>query len=250
MAAVTDAIRAAFREQGFVVIPGALTGELLASGRQAVAALLEREPPPPGHAGLHFLWPRFGSPSDPLLDFYRRAGIGELAARLLRPDLEVEEPDFAQVATTIPPWPHRPGGPHVDGLIPAAPDGRPGTFTLLAGAWLTDQTRLNQGNLWIWPGTHLGFGRYLAEHGADILSRPDELGPGPYPRIELGEPVQATGTAGSVLFAHYLLAHNIGGHDGPAGVPRRETIYYRLHAGGHRDRWREAVTNPLLEFRP
>ena len=51
-----------------------------------------------------------------------------------------------------------------------------------------------------------------------------------------------------MLFAHYLLAHNIGNHDGPAGGPRRETIYYRLRARGHRDRWREAITDPLLEF--
>ena len=74
------------------------------------------------------------------------------------------------------------------------------------------------------------------------------MGPGPYPPIPLGEPVQATGPAGSVLFAHYLLAHNIGGHDG-ATAPMRETIYYRLRAEGHRQRWREAVTSPLLEFR-
>jgi hypothetical protein len=53
-----------------------------------------------------------------------------------------------------------------------------------------------------------------------------------------------------VLFAHYLLAHNIGGHSGPAGDERRETIYYRLQAAGHRERWREAVSDPLLEFQP
>jgi hypothetical protein len=61
--------------------------------------------------------------------------------------------------------------------------------------------------------------------------------------------VQATGAPGSALFAHYLLGHNIGNHDGPASDPRRETIYYRLRAHGHQQRWREAVTNPLLEFR-
>ena len=72
---------------------------------------------------------------------------------------------------------------------------------------------------------------------------------GPYPKIELGESIQASGPAGSVLFAHYLLAHNIGGHSGPAGDVRRETVYYRLQATGHRARWREAVTNPLTEFR-
>jgi hypothetical protein len=78
--------------------------------------------------------------------------------------------------------------------------------------------------------------------------RVEQMNPGPYPKIELGEPTQATGPAGSVLFAHYLLAHNIGGHDEPASAAQRQTIYYRLHATGHQDRWREAVTDPLLEF--
>ena len=52
-----------------------------------------------------------------------------------------------------------------------------------------------------------------------------------------------------MLFAHYLLAHNIGNHDGPARGEPRQTVYYRLHAPGHRDRWRHAVTKPLLELR-
>ncbi|MEV7677548.1 hypothetical protein AB0O64_03145 [Streptomyces sp. NPDC088341] len=30
---------------------------------------------------------------------------------------------------------------------------------------------------------------------------------------------------------------------------QRETVYYRLHASGHRERRREAVTAPLAEFR-
>ncbi len=246
---VTDEMRATFCRQGFVVIPDVLTGGQLAGGHAAVAALLVQEPAPAGHRGPYSLWPRFGPQGHLLLGFYRQAGIGELAAQLLRPGLAVADPDFAQVATTIPPWPHRPGGPHADGLTPGEADGRPGTFTLLAGVWLTDHSLPNRGNLWIWPGTHLRFGRYLAERGAEAIKRVDEMGPGPYPPIELGEPVQATGPAGSVLFAHYLLGHNIGGHDGLAGDPIRETIYYRLHAAGHRGRWRDVVTDPLLEFR-
>jgi hypothetical protein len=137
----------------------------------------------------------------------------------------------------------------VDGLTPGEPDGRPGTFSMLAGVWLTDQRRPDRGNLWIWPGTHLRFGRYLAERGADALCRLDEMNPGPYPKIELGQPVQAVGPAGSVLFAHYLLAHNIGNLDSAAGAARRETVYYRLLADGHRERWREVVTDPLVELR-
>jgi Phytanoyl-CoA dioxygenase (PhyH) len=250
VATITDEMRAEFAEQGSVVVPDVLTGEQLAQARETVAALLDVAPAPAGHVGHYFLWPRFGPRGHPLLDLYRRTGLAELAGQLLRAGLPVKDPEFAQVATTFPPWPHRPGGPHVDGLTPGEPDGRPGTFSMLAGLWLTDQSMADRGNLWIWPGTHLRFGQYLADRGAAALSRIEDMAPGPYPRIELGEPVQVTGPAGSVLFAHYLLAHNIGNHDGAAGDPKRETVYYRLCAHGHRQHWQEAVTSPLLEFRP
>ena len=239
----------AFRAHGYVLLPAVLDRGLLARGRAIAAAMLAAQPPPAGHAGPHFLWPRLGGDPHPLLDYYRDVGLAAIAASLLRPDLTVDEPDFAQLATTIPPWPHRPGGPHVDGLTPPPPDGRPGTFSLLCGIWLSGQQEPNRGNLWVWPGTYLRFGAWLTEHGADALARTDLMGPGPCPPVDLGDPVQITGPAGSVLFAHYLLAHNIGGHDGPAGGPRREVIYYRLHAAGHAGRWREVVTSPLAEIR-
>ena len=246
MPEISDGQRAEFRERGYVVVRGVLSDEQVATGRRIVAAMLDRKPPE--GVGAHFLWPRFED-GHPLLDFYRSAGIGELAGQLLRPDLAVQQPDFAQVATTIPPWPNRPGGPHVDGLTPGLDDGSPATFTMLAGLWLTGHDELDRGNLYVWPGTHLGFGAYLAERGADALTRVDEMNLGPYPNIPLGDPVQVTGPAGSVLFAHYLLAHNIGGHFGTADDGRRETLYYRLQATDHRANWRDAVTNPLLEFR-
>lgn len=247
-AAITDDMRATFRRQGYLVVPDVLTPGEVAAGRKEVAAMLAKQPPAEGHVGPHFVFRNFGDRGHPLLDFFLRTGMGELAGQLLREGLAIQPPEGVQVATTIPPWPYRPGGPHVDGLSPTEPDGRPGTFSLLAGAWLTDHTTPGRGNLWVWPGTHLRFGAYLAERGADALRRVDDMAPGPYPRIELGDPVQVVGPAGSVLLAHYLLAHNIGDHDGPADDERRETLYYRLHAEGHRDRWREVVTAPLSEF--
>lgn len=249
MTQISDQQRAAFRDQGYLVVPGVLDAWRIAEGRQIVAAMLEREPIPDGHTGFHFLWPRLSPGGHRLLDFYRAIGLSELARQLLRADLDVDDPEFGQVALTIPPFHHRPGGPHVDGVTPTKPDGWPGTFSLLAGVWLTDQAQEDRGNLWIWPRTHLRFGRYLAERGAEALLRIDDMNPGPYPDVELGSPVQVTGPAGSVLFAHYLLGHNIGGHFGPAESQRRETIYYRLHATGHVGRWRQVVTDPLLEFR-
>jgi hypothetical protein len=256
---VTDSDRRFFREHGYVVIPGVLDEGRIARGLALVEEQLAADPPPPGHVGQLARWPRFDSadpagPADsgrvyPLLEFYRETGVAGLAAGLLREDLPLQEPDFAQVAVTIPTWPHRPGGPHLDGLNPLAPEPAPHSFSLLAGVWLSDQSAPDNGNLYVWPGTHLRAGAYFAEHGAEAITRVDELEAGPYPRVQLGAPAQATGPAGSVLFAHYLLAHNIGGHFGPPGAPWRRTLYYRLSALGHRERWRTVVTEPLHEFR-
>ena len=251
MTGIDRAALAEFREQGYVVIPDVLDERQLALGRRVVTAMLTAEPPPVGHRGPYFLWPQFAAAGEcghdhGLLRFYRSSGIADLAAALLSPDVPPDEPSAAQLAATIPPWPHRPGGPHVDGITPPLADGTPGTFSLLAGAWLTDHSERDRGNLWVWPGTHLRFGEYLAEHGADALA---QLPPEAYPPIPIGTPSQVTGPAGSVLFAHYLLAHNIGGHSGPVGEPMRQVVYYRLQARGHRSRWRSAVTDPLAEFR-
>lgn len=252
MAVISRADIEQFREQGFVVIPGVLGERLLALGHRVATAMLTAEPPAPRHRGFYFLWPQFAGPSacghdHGLLRFYRESGIAALAAGLLRPDLPPAEPDRAQLAVTVPRWPHRPGGPHVDGITPPEPSGWPGTFSLLAGVWLTDHSEKNCGNLWVWPGSHLRAGAWLADRGADAL-----VGVWPersYPPIGLGEPVQLTGPAGSVLLAHYLLGHNIGGHDGPDGGPMRQAVYYRLQARGHLARWQATLTDPLAEFR-
>lgn len=138
---ITDAQLTQFRTEGYVVVPGVLTDEQMAATRRIVDEMLERQPPE--GVGAHFLWPSLDD-SHPLLALYREAGIAELAAQLVRPELELLEPDQAQVATTIPPWPHRPGGPHVDGITPCLEDGTPGTFTMLAGLWLTSHEELDR----------------------------------------------------------------------------------------------------------
>ena len=163
MVTVTSDQLAAFRGLGFVVVPDVLDERALACGHRIATAMLTAEPMPPGHAGPYFLWPRFASGTNGgaehgLLRLYRACGIGDLAAQLLRPELPPDDPDFAQLATTIPPWLHRPGGPHVDGITPPLDRGEPGTFSLLAGVWLTDQSEPDRGSLWVWPGTHLRAG--------------------------------------------------------------------------------------------
>jgi hypothetical protein len=128
MPQLSEGHREQFRSQGYVVVPGVLTDEQVDAGRRVVAAMLERNPPQ--GVGPHFLWPALHD-AHPLLRLYRSAGIADLAAQLVRGDLRLLEPDQAQVATTVPPWPHVPGGPHVDGITPPLEDGSPGSFTML-----------------------------------------------------------------------------------------------------------------------
>ncbi|WP_285740518.1 phytanoyl-CoA dioxygenase family protein [Kitasatospora phosalacinea] len=232
----------AFRRDGYCVLPGVLTATEVQRWRSLLARHIDAAPPAPDRTGPYFLWPALAEDAE-LRMLYADSGITDALRPFVRADLDLPAPEVAQFAFTLPPHPHHPGAPHIDGLTPTEDDGRPGTFTALAGILLTDQQERDRGNLWVWPGTHLSTGAWLSEHGADALR--DAV---PYPPIELPKPVQVAGPAGSLVLVHYLLAHNIGGHFGTTADERRETVYFRLRADGHRARWREVVTDPLLEF--
>jgi ectoine hydroxylase-related dioxygenase (phytanoyl-CoA dioxygenase family) len=154
--------------------------------------------------------------------------------------LDLDQPAHVQVALTFPPYPHRPGAGHIDGISGREPDGRPGTFTMLAGVALSDQTSDDMGNLFVWPGSHRVLAHHLGQHGPEALLTEDGL-----PRLDFGEPVQVHAAPGDLLLSHYLLSHNIGGNT--SSIIRR-TLYFRLKVSGHNERWREVVTDPLLEF--
>ncbi|MFJ9446393.1 phytanoyl-CoA dioxygenase family protein [Kitasatospora sp. NPDC101235] len=232
----------AFRRDGYCVLPDVLSAGLIRRWRSLLSRHIALTPPASDRTGPYFLWPPLAQDTE-LRDLYEISGITNAVQPFLRVGLGLPAPEVAQLAFTLPPHPHHPGGPHIDGLTPTEDDGRPGTFTLLVGLLLTDQRERDRGNLWVWPGTHLGTAAWLREHGADALR-----GAAPYPPVDLPAPLQVTGSAGSLVLAHYLLAHNIGGHFGTTRDERRETVYFRLLADGHRQRWREAVIDPLLEF--
>lgn len=147
--------------------------------------------------------------------------------------------DQAQVALNIPLYHHRPGRPHVGGHAP--PPEEPGTFTLLAGLLLTDQMTDNGGNLWVWPGTHVAHATLFATNGATAFADA-----GGYPDVELPEPTQVHGRRGDVLFAHYLLGHNVGGNH-ESGRTRR-AVHWRLRAVGHATRWEDCLVDPWVGY--
>lgn len=226
-----------FAERGFLMLPGVVPPEVVEAAALAIDGLIEREPPGAGVRGPVNYFPEaarapelaallIGSPAFGLAEALTGAGT-------------LEVPGQVQVALNIPPFPHQPGMHHIDGF-PPEPDGRPGTFTILAGVLMSDQRGPDAGNLWVWPGTHLTHAAYFREHGPDA-----SFAAGGYPPIRLPQPEQVTGEPGDLLLAHYLLGHNIGGNTSDAV---RRAVYFRVKRSGHDPRWREFLQDVWLDY--
>jgi hypothetical protein len=153
--------------------------------------------------------------------------------------------DHIQIATTVAPWSHVPGGPHIDGHGPGQDP--PASFTILVGIFLTDQRASRSGNLWAWPGSHLDHSHLFHERGTRVLHQ--TLGHSTLldPPLRLSDPIEITANRGDLLLAHYLLGHNKGGNT----TDRiRRTIYYRLSVPEHSHRWESTFLDPWVEYQP
>jgi hypothetical protein len=236
---LTDRQIGEFAERGFVVIPGVVPGDVLAGAGRRIDEVVAADPPAADTRGNHFYF--LETTAEPDLT----APLTSTAAFSLAEELTgartLESPWQVQIALNIPPFEHRPGGPHIDAPNPE-PDGEPvgSTFTLLAGILMTDQLAANSGNLWVWPGTHLAHAAYFRERGPEQFCA--------YPDIELPEPEQITGRAGDLLLAHYLLGHNIGGNY-ESGRTRR-ALYFRVSTADHASHREEFLTKPWLDYEP
>ena len=253
MPVLTEEDRDHFRRHGYVVVPGAVDEDLLGAADAEIDAFVTAERPRDVHEahgpivvgddaepGQHQWFP--DAARLPACDRALRGSDAFCAAHeLVAPAQLGHAFDHIQVATTVPPWSHVPGGPHLDGHT----EDPPGSFTMLAGIFLTDQTASASGNLWVWPGSHIAHAAMFRERGPGALlptqGHPTMLDP----PVALGAPVEVHGRRGDVLLAHYLLGHNKGGN---TSRTTWRTIYYRLATGEHRRRWREALVDPWLDY--
>jgi hypothetical protein len=236
MKGIDEAKLSEFAERGYLLLHGVVPRNLIDDASQSIDDLIAEQPPPMGAQG-HFF--PIVTNVEKFLPVLLQSSAFALAESLVGAG-RLTIPKEAQVALNIPPHPHRPGGHHLDGVSVTEPDGRPGTFTLLAGILITDQERPDMGNLWVWPGTHLTHAAFFRERGPQGL-----MASGGYPDIALPEPIQITGKAGDLLLAHYLLGHNIGGN-----ISRviRRAVYFRLKRDDHVSHWRESLQDPWRDF--
>jgi hypothetical protein len=236
---LNDAQITEFVERGYVVVPRAVPGELLGKAARRIDDVAAADPPEAEKRGAHFYFLRTKDEPDLLAPLTESPAFG-LAEDLAGPGL-LRVPWQVQVAMNIPPYSHRPGGPHIDSGHAEPVEGPiRGTFTLLAGILMTDQLAENSGNLWVWPGTHVTHSEYFRAHGPQMFCA--------YPPIDLPTPVQVTGRAGDLLLAHYLLGHNIGGNY--ESELTRRMLYYRISHVDHTSRRAEFLQDTWLDYPP
>jgi hypothetical protein len=226
-----------FAERGFLLLPQVIPPDVTVAASTAIDELIKHDPPGPDVRGPHNYFPE-ARQAPALAALLTGSPAFGLAESLTGPGT-LEVPWQVQVALNIPPFGHRPGMHHIDGA-PGEPDGRPGTFTMLAGVLMSDQRDEDSGNLWVWPGTHLSHAEYFRQHGPDAF-----FAAGGYPPIRRPEPEQVKGRAGDLLLAHYLLGHNIGGNTSAAV---RRAVYFRIKRAGHDAWWREFLEDPWQDY--
>jgi ectoine hydroxylase-related dioxygenase (phytanoyl-CoA dioxygenase family) len=135
-----------------------------------------------------------------------------------------------------------PGAPHIDGHRPDEPIG---SFTMLAAIFLNDETERDSGNLWIWPGSHLGHQLLFDERGVEALKPVSGHACFLNPPVLFGTGQPVTARRGDLLLAHFLLGHNIGGNT----TDRiRRILYYRLATPDHRAHWADTFLDAFTEY--
>ncbi len=233
-------------ENGYVVLPQAVSPEMVGRARRAINASMGQGIPADELStwSSQSFFPQLAR-TETISDLFNesrvlptlsslmgegkvsRAGGGQIALRFPR-ELGVEA---------------RSPGPHVDGMYSpnnGVPKGVLSSFTALAGVFLSEVSRQNAGNFCVWPGTHRLFSEYFEEHGAKCLLEENRL-----PPIEMPAPVQIEAKPGDAIVAHYLLAHGVAWNTSP---DVRYAIFFRVQVPEHKTQKVEVITDIWREW--
>jgi hypothetical protein len=244
MGRLTAHDRQRFERDGFLVVPDVVDEAVLRGAEVEIERLMVEVAPGEGDRGpgqsAWFVSRQQLPTCDAMLP---KSGAVGIAEELVRPNKLELAFDQIQIAITVPPWSHVPGGPHIDGHGPGQDP--PGSFTMLAEVLLTDQRDTESGNLWVWPGSHVKHQQLFHERGTAVLQQTLGHSTLLQPPAALDPPIAVSGSRGDLVLAHYLLGHNKGGN---VAAHVRRTVYYRLRVPGHGDRWEQTFLNAWSEY--
>jgi hypothetical protein len=235
-----------FAIDGYLVIPRVVDEALLEAADAEIDQVIGELKPHEGHGGPGAnLWFPPVARLPRCDEMLRRSPGLAIASELVAP-LKLDHAfDHIQIATTVPVWSHKPGGPHLDGHGPGQDP--PASFTMLTGIFMTDQRSSQAGNLWVWAGSHLAHQRLFQDRGTKVLQATGGHPTLLEPPLSLPEPTEVIAGRGDLLLAHYLLGHDKGGNESPRV---RRTVYYRLSVAGHAERWSSTFLDPWTEYEP
>lgn len=122
-------------------------------------------------------------------------------------------------------------------------------YSLLVGVFLSDITEEMNGNVTLWPGSHLGIQALLRARGGTVAAL--NAGKVDRPVIHNNQleaaPQQLVAKAGDVLLCHYQVAHTQAPNLGP---DVRYIVFFRVYAKVHQPLTMrpEAMDNVFLDF--
>ena len=213
-AKITEEQRQQFIRDGFLVARGLLPAAIVESTREALLAALAID------AAYPDSWKGKGISADPAVIALtipcRTDGVEDIAKQLVGPNfvrglchspyLEAQGVSPPTISGYIPvlnfpsPGPRefqRPAGYHIDGMHLTTL--WPGMFSLVVFAYLTDVVSYG-GATTVLPGSH----RQVFEH----WFRSGHPGSTTPPDLDYAEPLPVEGSAGDVIFMHYLTVHS------------------------------------------
>lgn len=245
---ITPEQKAQLREDGFLVLPGAVAPELIKSALQTINYKLG-EGISPEKLAIYKSQSFFPEMQGEKLitDLFNESDVRPALQELLG-EAHVPAATGGQLALRFP-WPvgTRPSEahPHIDGMYSpnnGVPKGTLKSFTALVGVFLTDIDADYAGNLTVWPGSHLKMQDFFREHGVEAL-----LQEGHVPKLDYGPPFQVKAKAGDAIIAHYQLLHGVTMNIAP--MPRFATFFRVRHPESADDAYRtNCLTNLWSEW--
>src|SRR5438105_2806505 len=125
-----------FASDGYLVFRNVVPESLLAAADAEIDELMADAAPGEGDRGPgQSSWCPAASMLPRCDDVLRKSAALAVAQEFVAPNAIDHAHDDIQIATTVPPWSHIPGGPHVDGH--GEGQDPPYSFTMLVGVLLT-----------------------------------------------------------------------------------------------------------------